>query len=788
MNNWQQFAGLLQHQEAEVILKGVLLLAVVALVVRCLQRSSAAVKHLLWCLGLAGVLFIGFFESVLPKWPVEMQWLHFPATELLSPIAADESASQTPTQKSAVSEAFNFTHGSVSHAVESKKITISPGTWLLAIWLAGFIAAMAPVSTGIIHLWLITRKAKRLENSDWLEVMEAAQIELDTWRKIKLLETDRLNVAVTWGFWPAVILLPTGSAEWPEEKRRMVVLHELAHVKRWDWLTQTVAAIACAVHWFNPLAWLAARRMRIERELACDDLVLGTGMNATDYAEELLRFAAKLGRTPLAARAAVPMARSSSLEGRLLALLDNRRNRGAISPALLTLTVACFTGVILSMTMLEAADKRPTATKNGWGPVVERVLFDNDSLNTEASMLDLDSGKFLVPKTKEIQGLAGLEAIIKEIRAEGIDLMGDASGRTFHALDAVVIEVDDQFEAVSADEVVADARLNEPLEERLVKPKQTLPATYIFRTKQGGRGLLEVQKFESNPDRMAMRYKLVGSAFPGGRRERRETGNQPAKAAEEYKFDRIYEYVIKTNQFGILDLDSGKIEPEDILGGEQMLVQSKGKELIAVSVPLDKWNGSANDAVAKLSEATGNKGVEVNYKEKQAWHVRTSEGKAGVLLAQPHPRKSDSVIIRYKTVRRVREFTPNRLTIFQWSEPAKYLDLDSGKLVSEKPENSLTASFEKLDDEWYLKIEGMHNYYDQRKNAWDTMSAEQIGEPAGLAGVPFERTGFYRLSAGELPTTVLIPAWGLVRIEGVDDRTSSAILQFKRVIERQKIW
>ena len=88
---------------------------------------------------------------------------------------------------------------------------------------------------------------------------------------------------MTWGCLPAVgplpgagarVLLPAEAEEWPEDRRRAVLLHELAHVKRRDCLSQLIAQLACAVHWFNPLIWLAGHRMLVERERACDDLAL----------------------------------------------------------------------------------------------------------------------------------------------------------------------------------------------------------------------------------------------------------------------------------------------------------------------------------------------------------------------------------------------------------------------------------------------------------------------------------------------------------------------------------
>ncbi len=156
---------------------------------------------------------------------------------------------------------------------------------------------------------------------------------------------------MTWGIWRVRVLLPADSAIWTAEQRRAVLLHELAHARRWDCLTQLVAQLACALYWFNPLLWLAWKRMQSEREQACDDFVLGTGTKASAYAEQLLHIASQMPAVRYSA-AAIAMARPSKLEGRLLAILDVKRNRrsmkrravlfaGAVALAL-AIPVACM--------------------------------------------------------------------------------------------------------------------------------------------------------------------------------------------------------------------------------------------------------------------------------------------------------------------------------------------------------------------------------------------------------------------------------------------------------------
>ena len=122
------------------------------------------------------------------------------------------------------------------------------------------------------------------------------------------------------------ILIPAIADTWPDDRRRAVVLHELAHVARYDCLTQTLAFAACAMYWFHPAVWWVARRLRIERELACDDRVIAAGTQPREYAGHLLEIAYSFGghRAPALA---VSMARPRQLEGRMLAALDAARNR-----------------------------------------------------------------------------------------------------------------------------------------------------------------------------------------------------------------------------------------------------------------------------------------------------------------------------------------------------------------------------------------------------------------------------------------------------------------------------
>jgi hypothetical protein len=117
------------------------------------------------------------------------------------------------------------------------------------------------------------------------------------------------------------IVLPAESDGWSTERRGAVLMHELGHIKRRDILGHTLGRLACAVYWFHPLVWTAARRLRVESERACDDLALTCGLRATNYAEHLLDIVSSI-RRPQTPAAAIPMAHRREFEGRMLAILD----------------------------------------------------------------------------------------------------------------------------------------------------------------------------------------------------------------------------------------------------------------------------------------------------------------------------------------------------------------------------------------------------------------------------------------------------------------------------------
>ena len=243
-----------------------------------------------------------------------------------------------------------------------------------AIWAIGAIAVIARLLLGLVAVQWMSRRTVRVVDAPWLPLAMELAAELGITRRLRFLESARATMPMASGIFTPAVLMPEDANRWPLERLRIVLLHELAHVKRRDCLTHVVAQLACALHWFNPLVWMAARHVRTERERACDDLVLACGTRGPDYAEELLEIARVMrsGRYPaLLAGATLAMAHRSQLEGRLIAILDPKLPRAGVSPArslVAAVAVACVLPPLAAMqpwtvTAAEAGVVEPSATE-----------------------------------------------------------------------------------------------------------------------------------------------------------------------------------------------------------------------------------------------------------------------------------------------------------------------------------------------------------------------------------------------------------------------------------------
>jgi HEAT repeat protein/beta-lactamase regulating signal transducer with metallopeptidase domain len=354
-------------------LKGVLILIIAAALSFALRKASAASRHLVWSLAIASLLALPVLSFGLPSWQVPVLPFEFSAgqSEIAAitpamnrsqmqppePVAVVNHQSPLRERKPATSQVrWPMMSVSSEQASTVKAESFGWTMWALIIWLAGAALIFARLIVGIASVWWVVRRAEKINEDVWLNLANRLAHRVGLTRQVVLLKSNGVSMPLTCGVMRSVILLPADADDWPDERRHVVLLHELAHVKRRDCLTQMLAQVACAIYWFNPLTWAAARQLRMERERACDDQVLDAGTKASDYADHLLDIARRLRSRNCSSLASVAIARRSQLEGRLLAILDpsvSRRGLSRIGSVAVALIVACI--------ILPLASLRPSA-------------------------------------------------------------------------------------------------------------------------------------------------------------------------------------------------------------------------------------------------------------------------------------------------------------------------------------------------------------------------------------------------------------------------------------------
>jgi beta-lactamase regulating signal transducer with metallopeptidase domain len=322
-------------------LKGSILLIAALTAVRCMRRASAESRHAVLALGLAAFLLLPIAEAIAPRWTVPA----LPPTVI--PLAGDRAvATQGPSTPAPRSPAEPRSGSDQRSAADPLALGMTPPaesapSWrdridipvmLAGLWIAGMLAVVLRLLVGITRLRALSRRATMVTDGGWLQTAHALARRLGLTRGVTLLRGDRESVPMTWGVLSPVVWLPPTADHWPSDLRSAVLSHELAHVRRRDAMTQWLANAVVAVHWFNPLVWITAGALRAERERACDDAVLALGIEADDYAAQLLDMVRTLGNSGGPATA-MAMARRSQFEGRLLAILDRTISRAPVGSA-----------------------------------------------------------------------------------------------------------------------------------------------------------------------------------------------------------------------------------------------------------------------------------------------------------------------------------------------------------------------------------------------------------------------------------------------------------------------
>ena len=387
--------------------KGTAILLLAALAALLCRRSSAALRHSIWCLAMGGLLVLPVASWALPAWQIPI----LPPESLLPPVAEvaglpmsvpePVSLRTLPTQMEPIppfepalsakspDQVTVESEGSVPLFVESMQapVIVEPAAppwttieWTLVLvsvgWSSGVVLFGVLLLVGLWRTVQLRRTSLIVSDGVWPGMLVELRQRLGLSRSVELREHAQSVVPLTWGILRPVVLLPTLARAWEEPMRRAVLLHELAHVQRGDVACQVLGRLTCALYWFHPLAWFALRQLRQEREQACDDAVVQSGEKASDYAEQLLQVA-RLCCAPRGLSFGVAMAEGSSLERRVMSLFDSARSHGPLTRRVAITSFLIGGAILAGLAPLEptASQAEPTTSEAG----ALQVARDDDS-------------------------------------------------------------------------------------------------------------------------------------------------------------------------------------------------------------------------------------------------------------------------------------------------------------------------------------------------------------------------------------------------------------------------
>jgi TonB family protein len=408
------------------------------------RRHSPALRHFVLATAILAAPAVVPLGSLLPAVPVPVPYR--PAVHRLAP--AQRSRDARPAGM--IPAAPPDDAGQVSAALAAPPpATFDVVAIASAIWLAGAAFGLLVLAIGLWRLAGVTSDA-RATDGVWADTFDALRAEGLAPAAARLRIVAEPTLLATWGWRRPVVLVPETALAWPADRVRLVLRHELAHVARADWLVQLYADALRALLWWTPLIWIACRQLRHDSELACDDAVLASGVNAHAYADHLVAIARACG--PARQAAATPMAHPSTLHRRIVAMLNPRLDRPRPTRrAAILISAALVVAAVLPAAVLRGAQAGPQP--------LEGVIYDPSGAVLAGVAVTLAAGPSRQDATTDAAGHFRFESVapgaytletglpgFKKLR-EPMTLKADADWNR-----AVTLQIGDLQESISVRE------------------------------------------------------------------------------------------------------------------------------------------------------------------------------------------------------------------------------------------------------------------------------------------------------------------------------------------------
>lgn len=330
-----------------------------------LRRSSASLRHAVWNLAFASMLGLPLLALLLPSWR---------STWLPSFLLGSEYRGADPLTVCAawIDPSWPRLLAVLGERLPGVDLGVAEG--LLLLWAAGAVfLVLRFLCQGLLFSWRC-RNAQAVEDPELLALLDACRTRMGL-RVQPLLLAGDFSTPATYGWLRPKIVVPEEALTWSDERWRVVLLHELAHISHGDYPFNLMVEWVCALNWYNPMVWIAAKAMRLDRECAADDRVIASGERELDYAQHLFEIAkgAHLQARPVLA---LSMAHGCPLKTRVAQILDPSTRRGHKATALLMLALV-FLGTVAPLAAMQPQIQAPRSN----GPACQKACDRNPCEN-----------------------------------------------------------------------------------------------------------------------------------------------------------------------------------------------------------------------------------------------------------------------------------------------------------------------------------------------------------------------------------------------------------------------
>lgn len=340
---------------AMLVVKVALLLAAALIVTRLTRGASPTARHRLFVYAVIAGLCLPVLELLTPSWSVPVFRIAPSGSRMplliddvdRAPGAAEfsEVAGAVPRERTNPIRTVAGETRSVWRRARGALARVRAPGVLAVCYLLGLAGVFLSTLLAYRRTWGLRREAGCPRDAQFDRIARSAARAAGLGAPVQCRIAMREVVPMATGLFRPCVILPAESSGWAAGRLRRVLLHEFAHIARRDLIAAALARVLCALHWFNPLAWIVAARMTFERERACDEAVVAAGVRPDVYASDLLLLASRLNSNH-GCRAAVSMARRTQLEGRLVHILETPSRRIAAArfetliPAIMVWAVA----------------------------------------------------------------------------------------------------------------------------------------------------------------------------------------------------------------------------------------------------------------------------------------------------------------------------------------------------------------------------------------------------------------------------------------------------------------